>query len=913
MSDSPSDLPVPPPVPRPPVARPAVTRAIDLHGGGIGADARSGLAGRGNVDTNGEGDEKGQIAGIGDFDPNSDSGEFELQPGVVPLDRGSDPKTPSLPVLGEYVILERIGAGGMGQVFRAKHRTMDREVALKILPQSMSHDALARERFYAEVRATAKLMHPNIVTAFDAGCHRSGDAQVHFLVMELIRGELLSQRIAASGPMSTREVVEILIQAASALEYAHSLGIVHRDIKPSNMMLTPSGTLKILDFGLAVLRDRMESTKDRTRSQIIGTVEFMAPEQINAPDQVDHRCDLYSLGATVFYLLTGRPMFSGELVQTALAQVHRRPPALYEVRADVDIRLDSVFQSLVAKNPDERLQSAAELIDKLQRLNLMEGLESSSRQGESVLPKISPVRPTDFGLAPSTSQRQLAAIGIELGMIHSRVSYIDREHKVEEVPVDGESTTLRNMLYSDGERVAVGGQAAELRASQPDRIFYGMQRWYGLPLLERPFGGRQVPPEVLVAAVVRQMVNATRHVLPSASHAVVTVPACYDQLHRWSTKTACSIAGIELLQLLEKPLAATLAHVEIDSRLAKTASEDGYRRTFLVAMLTGSSCEVSVVQVEGLKVRLIATAGDWRRGMVRWHDRMAKKIASELEKRFGVSAREDRSIASRIQRTVERTFERMRAASVVPFIVEVPGGKFEGRLDRNRPEEWVDELVSDCGLYAKEVADRVGIAPGGFDAVLLLGDARWYPSIQNAVAQVAGPKVPLIPLKSSHIARGAAIQAEYLMPPMDIDSPHAVSSTAYDLGVVMQDASGVTAPRILIPRDKPLSCQATRTLRFSKEGERQPVLQFVEGSRLGNSTWNKLGRVDLQTCFAGRRSSDPLQLRLEVDESGFWQGLIHWPGGNSQVPVSPLNEPLMDVVSIRQWGDWLESLMLCNG
>lgn len=876
MSDRPSD----PNSPRP-ARRPAVTQEIDLHALKEGG--------------------------------NEDSGEFELQPGIVALDRAGNELQLTVPVLGEYQILERIGAGGMGQVFRAKHRTMDREVALKILPQAMSHDAVARERFYGEVRATAKLMHPNIVTAFDAGCHNTGNTQVHYLVMELIRGDLLSQRIAQSGPMSTQGVVDVLIQAASALEYAHSLGIIHRDIKPSNMMLTPNGTLKILDFGLAVLRDRMESGNSRSRSQIVGTVEFMAPEQINAPDQVDHRCDLYSLGATVFYLLTGRPMFSGELVQTALAQVHRRPPALYEVRADVDIRLDSVFQSLVAKNPDERLQSAAELVDKLHRLNLIDGQEPSSRQGESVLPKISPIRPTDFGLAPSTSQRQLAAIGIELGMIRSRVSYIDREHKVEEVPVDGESYTLRNMLYSDGEQIAVGSQAAELRASKPDHIFYGMQRWYGLPLLERPFGGRQVPPEVLVAAVIRQMVNATRHVLPSASHAVVTVPACYDQMHRCSTKTACSIAGIELLQLLEKPLAATLAHVEIDSRLAKASSDDVYRRTFLVAMLSGSSCEVSVVKVDGLKVQLITTAGDWRRGMVRWHDRMAKKIATELEKRHGVSAREDRGIASRIQRTVERTFERMRSAAAVPFIVEVPGGKFEGKLDRNQPDEWVDELAFDCGAYAKEAAERAGIEAGGFDAVLLLGDARWYPGIQNALAAVAGPKVPLIPLKSTHIARGAAIQAEYLMPPMDTDSPHAVSSTAYDLGVVMQDANGVSAPRILIPRDKPLPHQVSRTLRFSKEGERQPVLQFVEGSRLGNTTWNKLGRVDLQTCFSGRRSSDPLQLRLEVDESGFWQGIVIWPGGNNQIPVSPLNEPLMDVVSIRQWGDWLESLMLCNG
>jgi len=286
----------------------------------------------------------------------------------TPLDQDANTK---LPILGEYLIEQKIGAGGMGQVFRARHRTMDREVAIKILPRALSEDVIAIDRFYSEVRATARLMHPNIVTAFDAGCHRSGTAPVHYLVMELILGEVLSDRIARTGPLNANEVVEILKQSASALEYAHMQGIVHRDIKPSNMMLTPNGVLKILDFGLAVLRDRMEHS-GKTETQLVGTVEFMSPEQINAPESVDHRTDLYSLGATIFTLLTGRPMFHGETVQTALAQINRKPPALYEVRSDVDIRLDSVFQALVAKNPDDRCQSATELLAKLIKLNLIE-------------------------------------------------------------------------------------------------------------------------------------------------------------------------------------------------------------------------------------------------------------------------------------------------------------------------------------------------------------------------------------------------------------------------------------------------------------------------------------------------------------------------------------------------------------
>ena len=175
------------------------------------------------------------------------------------------------PILGEYIILDRLGSGGMGQVYRAKHRTMDREVAVKILPKRLSSDPLAVERFYAEVRAQGRLMHPNIVTAFDAGCHRTRTNTVHYLVMELIHGESLSQRVSLQGPMSASDALQVLKQAATALEYAHGLGIVHRDIKPGNMMLTQQGVLKILDFGLAVLRD-VGGTSDGTRNQLIGTV-----------------------------------------------------------------------------------------------------------------------------------------------------------------------------------------------------------------------------------------------------------------------------------------------------------------------------------------------------------------------------------------------------------------------------------------------------------------------------------------------------------------------------------------------------------------------------------------------------------------------------------------------------------------
>ncbi len=851
-------------------------------------------------------------------EPNSGQGDdglhvendFEFTDGKLQVDTRAP-----MPILGEYQIEEFIGAGGMGQVFRARHRTMDRQVAIKILPRSLSDDDIAVKRFYTEVRATARLMHPNIVTAFDAGCYRVGDKPVHYLVMELIHGELLSQRVNQNGPMNAAEVVEVLKQSASALEYAHAQGIVHRDIKPSNMMITPAGVLKILDFGLAVLRGHLDKQAAK-ESQLVGTVEFMSPEQINAPETVDHRSDLYSLGATVFYLLTGRPMFHGEAVQTAMAHINTKPPALYEVRSDVDIRLDSVFQSLVSKAPEDRFQSASGLTEKLIAMNLIERpvIPTRVRGAEHRLPKLGFEHPTSAGLVRSTSHRPFAAVGIELGMILSRVSYIDSEHKVEEVQVDGESAELRNMLFSDGENIGVGAVAVDHRASNPNQIFYGMQRWYGLPLVERPFGGRQVPPEVLVACVIRQLTVAARHRLPNASHAVVTVPACYDQMHRLSTKTACSIAGVEVLQLLDKPLAATLAHVEIATRLAQAAGNASeYRKTFLIAMLNGTACEVSVVSVNGLVIQMLSSVGDWKRGATRWHDRATKRLATEVEKRLGDSAREDLNIASRLQRTMEKAFDRLQISATVPFVFETPGGKVEGQLDRERLYDWVGDLENDCLSFAREAIERAKIDPATIDSILLLGDVRWMPVIQRQLSKLVGPKAKLIMLKSNDLARGAAIQAKNIMPPMDLQAPVAHAASSYDLGVIIQeDGSRISQPKVLIGKDTPTPAYSSRTLRFTLEGKEQPQLQFVEGSRLGASTWSRLGRLDLKTCFPGRFGSDPLQLRIDIDNSGIWSGSLTWLAGNKQLSIPPLIEPLMDVVSTKRWRDWLESLMLCN-
>ncbi|MDY0168949.1 MAG: serine/threonine-protein kinase, partial [Thermoguttaceae bacterium] len=281
----------------------------------------------------------------------------------------------------EYVVLDRLGAGGMGEVLKAEHRSMGRMVAVKVLAPKLVDSPEAVKRFHREVRAAARLIHPNIVAAFDAREH----AGRHCLVMEYVEGFDLAQIVKRQGPLPVAEAVDYIVQAARGLQFAHENGIVHRDIKPANLLLqtpsssssraatgvTPRATVKILDMGLARLDDAAGGAGDNDdqltdSSQMMGTCDYMAPEQAVNTHTVDHRADIYALGCTLYRLVTGKRPYTGATpVQVLMAHREAPIPSLREGRDDVSPQLDAVYRRMVAKRPEDRQRSMAEVIDEL--------------------------------------------------------------------------------------------------------------------------------------------------------------------------------------------------------------------------------------------------------------------------------------------------------------------------------------------------------------------------------------------------------------------------------------------------------------------------------------------------------------------------------------------------------------------
>jgi WD40 repeat protein/tRNA A-37 threonylcarbamoyl transferase component Bud32 len=308
-------------------------------------------------------------------------------------------------ILGQYIILDLLGEGGMGQVLKARHRRLDRIDALKVIRKDHLANPLAIQRFLQEAKAVARLSHPNIVLIYDADEVEG----THFLAMEYVPGLDLGRAVTLSGPLPVGQVCLYIVQAAQGLQHAFERGLVHRDIKPDNLLVTADWKLvKILDMGLALLHQmEMSSAATGPLTQtgiVMGTPDFMAPEQALDSHQVDIRADIYSLGCSLYFLLTGKPPFpAGSLTQKLLWHQQTEPAALESLRPDIPKGLSTVVRRMMAKQPEERFQTPAEVAQALQPF-AQEDLSFVAQAGPALEQAAATVAPGDSRAEPSSNR-----------------------------------------------------------------------------------------------------------------------------------------------------------------------------------------------------------------------------------------------------------------------------------------------------------------------------------------------------------------------------------------------------------------------------------------------------------------------------------------------------------------------------
>lgn len=827
-----------------------------------------------------------------DFDTNGLIGEA-----VIPGTRHGIPSQ-----VGDYRIERLIGSGGMGRVYLAEHATMLRPVALKTLPPERMRQANAVERFYAEVRAAGRLLHPNIVTAFDAGCIDG----VHYLAMEYVNGPTLSALVAESGPLAIGDAVSAIRDAARGLSHAHAAGIVHRDIKPSNLMRTRDGTVKIVDLGLAAASVAVTGTVGRTSDsgRLIGTIAFMSPEQLENPDAVDARSDIYSLGATFYFLLTGRPPYEGQFLDQVRGHRHDPLPELFAVRPDADLRLEHVLHRMMAKKPQDRYASLVEVLADLAAHDANESLPTwlTGLGMKSGMVDSATMHPN------STRGEVPQVLAVDFGMFYAAAAIADPSGKVDLLPAGGPGEPICRIAIADGQPPLFADAAEARRAVRPGTVMHCLPLFIGQTRLEHAIAGKNCPGEVLIGLQLRQILHTcwTQRARP---HVVaITVPSSYDQLHRQAMLQAAAIAGLRSVRLVDRSLAALQSwHLDLRQGRGKRSdqplSEADAERPQVIISVSGNATEVVVVRRRGPRAQQLATIGQWHYGLLQWQQKLVDLAAATCRERFASDPLTNLETASSLQLACEHALAQFRHAESACVSFTAGGRKIEFSITRDRWLEACEPLFVELLEMITLALEMAQIAPERIRHALLFGMPTRLEVVRRRLAERLNAEVQWVAIDRTDIARGAAAcvagelpgRGEIPLPPQP--------STCHDLGLLVIDPQGRRRIRPVIPRGTLIPARTSRPLASGNVSKQN--LMLVESSTWRENAWRSLG----SHCIATEPGAPKLELMFEVDTDGrlVVRGRDQQTGTIER--LAPRPQPTIDDDELNAWAEWVAELL----
>lgn len=367
--------------------------------------------------------------------------------------------------VAKYRVLEKIGIGGMGQVYLAEHKFMKHRVALKVLPRSKSADPSSLERFYREAKAGAALDHPNLVRSYDIDFDQSSD--LHYLVMEYVDGVNMQDLVKLRGPVDPARAAHYVYHAALGLEHAHECGLIHRDIKPSNLLVDRQGMVKILDMGLArFFNDEQDMITKKYDESVLGTADYLAPEQAVDSHSVDVRADIYALGCSFYFILSGFPPFAeGSVAQKLIWHQTRTPKSIRDYLPDLPEDIQVVLEKMMAKSVADRYQTPGEVAQALE----VYGKAAFPPPDDEVLPRLSPLArraPGDAGTLAASSgspsshrQRGDGAVALEESAVAGQGNGNG----------DGNALATRHSVESSRDTLTQSGEQQKLSQSGPTR------------------------------------------------------------------------------------------------------------------------------------------------------------------------------------------------------------------------------------------------------------------------------------------------------------------------------------------------------------------------------------------------------------------------------------------------------------
>lgn len=819
--------------------------------------------------------------------------------------------------IGDYRIKGLIGSGGMGQVFSAEHVRMQRQVALKILRGDRMSDEASVERFYDEVRAASRVMHPNIVTAFDAGEFEG----IHFLVMEYVDGMTLTRLVAKNGPLSPGLAASIIRQAALGLLHAHRAGIIHRDVKPGNLIRAVDGTIKVLDLGLAQISNVLWSEDGRElgrvqdpgshhkrKGRLIGTLAYMSPEQLESPDEADPRSDIYSLGAVLFFLLTAKPPFQGEYLDQVYGHRHGEIPDLMQIRSDVDLGMANLVRRMMAKRLSERYASLDEVVEDL-------GVYAEESHSPSWLAEF--VNRQSLGndstmSGGSTAIAHQTVLGIDLGMFYAAAAESVHGVGIHNLTAGADDQPwFRMALADDDGYLRFDVDADQMRYVVPRQVVHCLPMYIGKDIVRREIAGRHCPPEVLLAIAIRRVVANSWPGVNMPKLAAMAVPASYDQFHRRSIKQACRIAGLETVRLVDRSVAAIqslLLDADAVAIQENKPIDTNSNETILFIGLTGQATEIALVRRDAMQLTQLATAGHWNTSMLSWQHRLVKLAAEGFRARHGFDPTEQTITASRLQMACERAIDSLLLLSDVTITLDRDDKSYSISVSR---QKWLDrcaDLIHGIRLNLHSAFQQAGVHPKKVDSAVIHGPLLRIGELQTRLFKKLNPSMVVRVVDRSDVARGtvACLAAELPQRSDVLLPPRCVSSQT--IGIVIEDSRGRRRILPIIPRGEQLPARTNRKLTIAKNRDAM-TLSVVESSGVGGDKWHSLGRFEFKV---DKDSSNQLKrtrsIGFELNVDGLLTVRAQTPGTPESTRLPTIPEPLLELAQEPDWNRWVAGM-----
>jgi molecular chaperone DnaK len=784
-------------------------------------------------------------------------------------------------ILANNVLLEKIGEGGMGQVFRAQHKTMKRTVAVKVLNSKSTQDEYSNRRFQREVQAAAQLNHPNIVAAFDA----SEEHGQNFLVMEYVDGIDLQTYVEQAGRIPCEKAVDFTLQTAKGLQYAHNKGIVHRDIKPGNLLLDKDGVIKILDMGLARFNDIADVDGDSeddsltSDNQIVGTVDFMAPEQASDSKKVDHLCDIYSLGCTFYFLLTAEaPFFRSSLINTLIAHRADPIPDVREKATNVPDEVVNLIKGMLRKKPEHRTRSMQKVIEVLKNVydDDFEVIGNDDDNDDTVgfesldLSK-SRVMTTDRPGSSDIPVSQISehAVGIDLGTTFSAVAYLDDLGRPQTlVNAEGDKVTPSVVLF-DGEDVIVGKEAVKAISTDMESIAECAKRDLGKLSFNKIFNGKQFPPQVILAYILKKLRRDAEAQIGKIERAVITVPAYFDEGRRKATQEAGYLAGLDVLDIINEPTSAAVAY-GFQQQYADSVSENNCTH-LLVYDLGGGTFDVTIMEIKGGEYVAIATDGDVELGGRDWDQRLVDFAAEQFFTEHEIDPRSDPNSLGRLWRECEDVKRTLSARNKASISVDFQGKSSRIPVTREFFEQITSDLLGRTEFTTRQTLKAAQLTWNDIDRILLVGGSTRMPAVAEMLTEISkiAPERSISPDEA--VAFGAAIRAGMKL------AKEAGKRTKYKIKNVNSHSLGLVGHNMqtnkkqtvfLIPRNSHLPKLVEKIFKTKTDSQDSLLIRIVEGESENPEECSQVGKCVVRDLPPNLPAKTPVRVRFRYAEDG---------------------------------------------